>query len=68
LKHKLYKVDLIILGGGNMAKWKCIVCGYIYDEEAGDPDSGVNPGTKFEEVQMIEYARSVALQKICLRR
>ena len=49
LEHKLFKVDLIS-GGGNMAKWKCIVCGYIYDEETGDPDSGINPGTKFEEI------------------
>ncbi|ACS90944.1 MULTISPECIES: rubredoxin [Thermococcus] len=33
-----------------MAKWKCMVCGYIYDEEAGDPESGVAPGTRFEEI------------------
>ncbi len=30
--------------------WKCTVCGYIYDEDKGDPDSGVNPGTKFEDL------------------
>ncbi|AEH24664.1 rubredoxin [Pyrococcus yayanosii] len=33
-----------------MAKWRCTVCGYIYDEEEGDPDNGVLPGTKFEEL------------------
>ena len=33
-----------------MAKWKCNVCGYIYDEDAGDPDSGIDPGTKFEDI------------------
>jgi rubredoxin len=33
-----------------MDKWECIVCGYIYDPEKGDPDSGVEPGTPFEEV------------------
>ena len=33
-----------------MAKWKCIVCGYIYDEEEGDPDNGIAPGTKFEDL------------------
>ncbi|ADT83331.1 MULTISPECIES: rubredoxin [Thermococcus] len=33
-----------------MAKWKCLVCGYIYDEEEGDPDAGIAPGTKFEEL------------------
>ncbi|WP_457754400.1 rubredoxin [Thermococcus sp.] len=33
-----------------MAKWKCLVCGYIYDEEEGNPDAGIAPGTKFEEL------------------
>ncbi|HIP88817.1 MAG TPA: rubredoxin [Thermococcus paralvinellae] len=33
-----------------MAKWKCVVCGYIYDEEEGDPDNGIAPGTKFEDL------------------
>ncbi len=31
-------------------KWRCMVCGYIYDPEVGDPDSGVSPGTSFEEL------------------
>ena len=25
-------------------------CGYVYDETLGDPDSGVAPGTKREDV------------------
>jgi len=33
-----------------MAKYKCQVCGYIYEPENGDPDSGVKPGTPFEEI------------------
>ncbi len=33
-----------------MAKWKCIVCGYIYDEDEGDPDTGIEPGTRFEDL------------------
>jgi rubredoxin len=33
-----------------MAKWKCIVCGYIYDEDEGEPDNGIGPGTKFEDL------------------
>ena len=24
-----------------MAKFVCTVCGYIYDEEVGDPDNGI---------------------------
>ena len=33
-----------------MEKWTCIVCGYVYDEAVGDPDSGIAPGTKFEDL------------------
>jgi rubredoxin len=33
-----------------MGKYVCIVCGYIYDPEKGDPDSGVQPGTSFEQL------------------
>ncbi len=31
-------------------KYRCKVCGYIYDPEIGDPDSGIEPGTKFEDI------------------
>lgn len=33
--------------------WKqflCRACGLIYDEEKGDPDSGLAPGTRFEDI------------------
>jgi len=33
-----------------LTKWKCTVCGYIYDPDEGDPESGVKPGTSFEEL------------------
>ena len=33
-----------------MVKYKCTVCGYIYDPELGDPDGGIKPGTPFEEI------------------
>jgi flavin reductase (DIM6/NTAB) family NADH-FMN oxidoreductase RutF/rubredoxin len=33
-----------------MAKYKCKVCGYIYDPELGDPDGGIKPGTPFEKI------------------
>ena len=33
-----------------MAKYGCTVCGFVYDEAAGHPDSGVAPGTKWEDV------------------
>ena len=33
-----------------MAKYQCTVCGYIYDEDEGDPDGGIPPGTKWEDL------------------
>lgn len=33
-----------------MKKYLCTVCGYIYDPEEGDPDSGIAPGTTFEDI------------------
>jgi rubredoxin len=33
-----------------MTKWECMVCGYVYDPVKGDPDHGVAPGTKFEDI------------------
>lgn len=33
-----------------MKKYECTVCGYIYDEEVGDPDSGIAAGTKWEDI------------------
>lgn len=33
-----------------MDKYLCKVCGYIYDPALGDPDSGVVPGTPWNEV------------------
>ena len=33
-----------------MKKYVCDVCGYIDDEEIGDPDNGVGAGTKWEDV------------------
>ncbi len=33
-----------------MKKWVCLVCGYVYDPEIGDPDSGIAPGTSFEDL------------------
>ncbi len=31
-----------------MDKWECLICGYIYDPEKGDPENGIEPGTSFE--------------------
>lgn len=31
-------------------KYVCLVCGYEYDEQLGEPDNGIAPGTKWEDV------------------
>lgn len=33
-----------------MKKYKCSVCGYVYDPAQGDPDNGIAPGTSFENL------------------
>jgi rubredoxin len=33
-----------------MEKYRCIVCGYIYDPALGDPDRGFPAGTKFQDL------------------
>jgi flavin reductase (DIM6/NTAB) family NADH-FMN oxidoreductase RutF/rubredoxin len=37
-------------GGINMKKYKCLMCGYIYDPAVGDPDNGVEADTAFEDL------------------
>ena len=32
------------------ARYVCITCGWIYDPAEGDPESGIAPGTPFEEI------------------
>lgn len=31
-------------------RFVCLVCGYIYDESKGDPEHGLAPGTRFEDI------------------
>jgi len=37
-------------GAREMKKYKCLMCGYIYDPAVGDPDNGVEAGTAFEDL------------------
>lgn len=31
-------------------RFMCLVCGYVYDEESGDPASGIAAGTRWEDL------------------
>jgi len=33
-----------------MEKYKCVICGYIYDPAEGEPSNGIEPGTPFSEL------------------
>ncbi|MFI3266729.1 MAG: rubredoxin [Rikenellaceae bacterium] len=33
-----------------MNSYECEVCGYIYNPQVGDPESGIKAGTSFEEL------------------
>lgn len=33
-----------------MKRYMCLLCGFIYDEQAGCPDEGIAPGTRWEDI------------------
>ena len=33
-----------------MKKYTCVICGYVYDPEVGDPENGVEAGTAFKDL------------------
>ncbi len=41
---------LFITEVNSMKKYVCEVCGWVYDEEKGAPDIGIEPGTAFEDL------------------
>ena len=49
LSERLYFLH-VERGKKELDKYRCLVCGYIYDPEKGDPNSGIEPKTRFEEL------------------
>lgn len=35
-----------------MKSYLCVICGYVYEEEKGDPVAGIPPGTRWEDVPL----------------
>jgi rubredoxin len=33
-------------------QYMCLICGYLYDEEKGDPDAGIAPGTLWGNIPL----------------
>jgi rubredoxin len=50
LSREILSVAHLTRRGVTMEKYHCAVCGNPYDPASGDPDTGVEPGTPFEDV------------------
>ena len=50
IKESLLFVENLKTGIKNMKKYKCKLCGHIYDEAQGDARSGVAPGTAWADL------------------
>ena len=35
-----------------MKTYMCLICGYIYSEEEGDLEAGIDPGTRWDDVPL----------------
>ena len=43
-------INLPADGRGAWRKFICRACGYIYNEETGDPEDGIPAGTRFDDI------------------
>jgi rubredoxin len=39
-----------LMGEGASKRWECTICGFIYDEAAGNTEGGLAPGTGWGDV------------------
>lgn len=37
-------------GGRAYRKFECQICGHVFDEAEGDPEGGIAPGTRWEDI------------------
>jgi rubredoxin len=44
-------------------KWQCMACDYIYDEELGDEEEGLAPGTRWEDIPDDWYCPDCGAEK-----
>ena len=47
-KSKLAETE--IKDEASLKKFQCLICGYIYNPDEGDPTKGIPPGTSFEDL------------------
>lgn len=46
-----------------MAKYQCMICGYIYDEDEGCEADGIAPGTKWQDIPEDWYCPDCGVTK-----
>lgn len=46
-------------------KYMCAMCGWIYDEDVGDPENLIAPGTKFQELPVHYDCQFCGAEKTC---
>lgn len=42
----------VSVGTREMKAYMCVICGYVYEEEKGDPASGIAAGTRWDDVPL----------------
>jgi len=35
-----------------MKTYMCLICGFVYDEEQGEPEAGIAPGTRWADIPL----------------
>lgn len=45
-------------------RWRCVNCGFIYDEAEGSPEDGLAPGTRWEDIPEDWYCPTCGTEKI----
>lgn len=48
LLESRYRMNLS--GRTSMEKYRCTICGYVYDPESGDPQNDIEPGIPFDDL------------------
>ncbi len=48
-------------------KFMCVVCGYVYNPEMGEPETGIEPGTAFQDLPKNWVCPVCAVGKVMFR-
>jgi rubredoxin len=41
-----------VFGMSEFRTYMCVICGFIYDEEKGLPEEGIEPGTRWQDIPL----------------